>query len=544
MTVRTLGLALLALAHQAAADCEGSNVITLPYRNVTVNGLTQQRGLEISLGTPPQALAFDMAGYANNTFLWDWHEGCGASLDDPCILNRGGVFMTDPSTSWTDTASPNITAHDSPSDAFDFVGVPPRGADTLHINDTYALYDFPVATTTRAMTFNSLGLGPDSTFLQYLSEKGAILSKSWGLFFGLNGYTKPAQMNGVAVFGGYDKAKTQGDSQTFDVNFESDCPTGLDAFVTSVDVGMPNGTEYNALSKGRYMCIDPSNRLMTFDADTIKSMKSSFGGKYFGNSTGLRPNGLLYDVEEPVFGGNITITLNTELKITITNEQLVTTDSYVSEDKLGFSDTSREILVGYTDGQANENTWYLGQPFLTAAYLLVNHDESKFHVWQNKVTDDEEYHAVQPSGTECKSEAAAPDAAKQTTSPDEGEKPSKKESGGLSGGAIAGIVVGVVVGVALVAGAIGFILYRRKQQAGNAVTSPENPPAYVPGSSGGGNGVAMSELAAKEVAAPAELEDKDRRVEVPAEPVAVEAPAEVNPVYEMPAEVPGARRGS
>lgn len=63
MTVRTLGLALLALAHQAAADCEGSNVITLPYRNVTVNGITHQRGVDISLGTPPQALAFDIAGY-------------------------------------------------------------------------------------------------------------------------------------------------------------------------------------------------------------------------------------------------------------------------------------------------------------------------------------------------------------------------------------------------------------------------------------------------------------------------------------------------
>ena len=451
--------------------------------------------------------------------------------------------MTEPSTSWTDTASPNITAHDTASDTFDFVGVPPRGADTLHINDTYALYDFPVATTTKAMTFNSLGLGPNSTFLQYLSEKGAILSKSWGLFFGLNGYTKPTQMDGVAVFGGYDKAKTQGDSQTFDVNINPNCPTGLDAYVTGIDVGMPNGSEYKALSKDRYMCIDPANRLMTFDGDTVEGMKSSFGGKYFGNSTGLRPNGLLYDTDQPVFGGNITITLNTELKITITNEQLVTTDSYVDDDKIGFSDTSREILVGYTDGQANEDIWYLGQPFLTAAYLLVNHDESKFHVWQNKVTDEEEYHAVQPSGTECKSEAAAPDAAKQTTSPDGDGQSSEKESGGLSGGAIAGIVVGVVVGVALVAGAIGFMLYRRKQ-AGKASAAPENPPAYAPGSSGADTGPAMSELPAKHVAAPAELEDKDRRVEVPAEPVAVEAPAEVNQIYEMPAEVPGARRGS
>jgi hypothetical protein len=101
-------------------------------------------------------------------------------------------------------------------------------------------------------------------------------------------------MNGVAVLGGYDKAKTQGNNQTFNVRFDMNCRTGLVALVSSIDVGYENGTTENAYPAPLNMCLDPSVPIMTFTSDIVKSLKTKFGGTSFGTSTGTAFNGLLY----------------------------------------------------------------------------------------------------------------------------------------------------------------------------------------------------------------------------------------------------------
>lgn len=55
-------LAWLGLIRFALSDCAGSDVVTLPYENVTVLGASVKRGMQLDIGTSPQRLAFAMAG--------------------------------------------------------------------------------------------------------------------------------------------------------------------------------------------------------------------------------------------------------------------------------------------------------------------------------------------------------------------------------------------------------------------------------------------------------------------------------------------------
>ncbi|KAJ1707770.1 hypothetical protein AFCA_013100 [Aspergillus flavus] len=466
----------LSIACQALGDCVGSNVVTLPYQNVTVLDASVRRGIPIELGTPPQPVAMVAAGYANNTFLWDDTHGCDVRVEyDPsCIVGRGGIFWLNKSSTWSDIAKPNITAQDRTMQGFDFTGTPPRGADILHLNDSYSLYDFPIATTKGGITVNSLGLGQESTFLQTLVKKGAIISKTWSLFYGLTGEDADAQMDGIAVFGGYDKAKTQGENQTFRLNYDVNCRTGMVATVTSIDVGFENGTEQNAFASPIDMCLDPSFEIMSFTPSIVDTLKSKFGAKSFGTSGGTAHNGLLYNVED-AFTGNISITLNRKLKITVTNNQLVVPDYVPLGNETVFSDTSREVLVGVPTG-GDQPQWmtYLGQPFFTAAYLMVNQDLGTFTVWQNNVTEDEDYHAIDPSGTICKEEATAPTTSADTSvSPTTTDSPKQGHGQALTTGAIVGIVVGAVAGVTLIAAFLAMFFYRRKVRRLRGQPSPD-----------------------------------------------------------------------
>ncbi|KAB8067374.1 aspartic peptidase domain-containing protein [Aspergillus leporis] len=473
-------LFLLSMVRRTLGGCPGSNVVTLPYGNVTVLDASVRRGIPIDLGTPPQPVAMVAAGYANNTFLWDDTHGCDVreQYDQSCIVGRGGIFWVNKSSTWSDIAKPNITAQDTTMQGFGFTGTPPRGADILHLNDSYSLYDFPVATTKGGITMNSLGLGRDSTFLQTLVKKGAIISKTWSLFYGLTGADEDAQMDGTAVFGGYDQAKTKGDNQTFRLNYDVDCRTGMVATITSIDVGFDNGTEQNAFASQINMCLDPSFEILSFTPSIVNTLKTKFGGKSFGTSTGRAHNGLLYNTED-AFTGNISVTLNRKLKITVPNKQLVVPDYVVLGNETVFSDTSREVLVGVpTGGDQPEWMTYLGQPFFTAAYLMVNHDLGTFSVWQSNPTYDEDYHAIDSTGSVCKEEVNAPTTSSNTTvSPAISDFPHQGQV--LSTGVIVGIVVGAVGVVAFIAAFLAMFFYRRRVRKLKA-TQKQSPQLLFP----------------------------------------------------------------
>lgn len=183
---------------------------------------------------------------------------------------------------------------------FNFTGTPPQGADDLHLNTSYTLYDFPLATTHDGISMNSLGVGPESTFLQALVKDGAISSKTWSLFYGLAGEDAPSQMDGTAVFGGYDKAKIVDEKQNYTKkhDFNANCRTGMVVIVTRIDVGFVNGTEQNAYPSQMQMCLDPAFQIMSFVPEIVDTLKEKFGGTSVNTSVGQAAGGLLYNANE------------------------------------------------------------------------------------------------------------------------------------------------------------------------------------------------------------------------------------------------------
>lgn len=161
------------------------------------------------------------------------------------------------------------------------------------------------------------------------------------------------------------------------------------------------------------------------------------------------------------FTGNISVTINGNLKITVPNRQLVRPDYTSTANTTEFNDDTREVLVGVPTGDSQpKDIGILGQPFFAAAYLMVNHDLGKFTVWNGNATKEEDFYAVDSSGSACIVGSS---------------------SKSLSPGAIAGIVVGVVVGIAtIVAALFTTFRYRKKkvaakQNSHHTISSPLDP---------------------------------------------------------------------
>lgn len=163
------------------------------------------------------------------------------------------------------------------------------------------------------------------------------------------------------------------------------------------------------------------------------------------------------------------MTINRNLKITVPNSQLVRPDYVSLGNQTEFTDTSREVLVGVPTGD-DQPEWMgnLGRPFFTAAYLLVNHDQGEFTVWNSNPTEDEDYQAIDSSGAICKAGLSTPSATSNTASSD------RDHGKSISPGAIAGIVVGVVAGVAITVAALLSVFCYRKRKMASAMQS--HPP--------------------------------------------------------------------
>lgn len=126
----------------------------------------------------------------------------------------------------------------------------------------------------------------------------------------------------------------------------------------------------------------------------------------------------------------------------------------------------------------------LGRYFLTAAYLMVNHDAGTFTLWQGNPTERSKLVQVydQKTADECGKDgtgivqptvSAGPDEETKEAAGQSEASPSSSPSGAVIGGAVAGAVVLIAV---LCLGA--FFLLRRKRKI---VTEQESsaPPEYV-----------------------------------------------------------------
>ena len=139
-------------------------------------------------------------------------------------------------------------------------------------------------------------------------------------------------------------------------------------------------------------------------------------------------------------------------------------------------DTSkRDILMKGIEDEAPT----LGRYFLTAAYLMVNHDAGTITLWKANAT--EESNAVrvfdEEAGKQCGDKATGgiqPSAYRTAftsgTSDPEGDTDGSKSKSSPSGPVIGGAVAGAIIGVALIGSGVVYLLYQKRTKASKWTT--------------------------------------------------------------------------
>jgi hypothetical protein len=155
---------------------------------------------------------------------------------------------------------------------------------------------------------------------------------------------------------------------------------------------------------------------------------------------------------DPRFDGDITIVLDSGLSIRIPNDQYVV--PFVTFNRNGsriFNESQREVLIASVDQQPAT----LGRYFLTAAYLMVNHDAGTFTLWQANPSKESELVpvAATQSPSNCNTSGNETSVSTSTPSP---------PSNTVSTGAIVGGAVGSFIGLALIVGVVVFLKKRRR----------------------------------------------------------------------------------
>jgi hypothetical protein len=171
--------------------------------------------------------------------------------------------------------------------------------DDLVLASNATISTFPMAILGSAaggdyVTENLLGLGPNSTILNALKARGSIASRTWSFFWGLNGATTSSQMDGSLIFGGYDAAKTTGQSVTAPLRHVvgQNCPSGMAVTISDMLLNFPNGSSpsiFAAAGVGPLAaCLEPEfPTLMTLPLDIWQTFNDLAGGDNIGRSFGI-----------------------------------------------------------------------------------------------------------------------------------------------------------------------------------------------------------------------------------------------------------------
>jgi hypothetical protein len=189
------------------------------------------------------------------------------------------------------------------------------------------------------------------------------------------------------------------------------------------------------------------------------------------------------------YTGDMGITVNDAMTITIPNNQLIFGERYITDSGLiqAKPDIKQIPIVRIAPGDSMMPR--IGGLFFSSAYLMVNHDKNQFTIAPAQTKSAPSKLMAFDTANDCVGvfDAAAASATPGAPQPSSGSNNGGSNNGGsssggsgsssssnsgnttpedsksaLSGGAIAGIVIGVLAGLALIAG-IAFVLLRRRR---------------------------------------------------------------------------------
>lgn len=170
---------------------------------------------------------------------------------------------------------------------------------------------------------------------------------------------------------------------------------------------------------------------------------------------------LIIDLHISRYDGDLTIRLSSGLSIRVPNNQFLV--PYVEIARNGTRVTNDTRIDFLLNGIGKNKTATLGRYFLTAAYLMVNHDANTFTLWQaNPSTGSSSLVPIIEESTHQSCAGSSDGGGVTTTTPSSTATPDQPSS--ISIGAIVGGVVGGVVGLAGLAVAVFLIVRRRRKR--------------------------------------------------------------------------------
>ncbi|KAI0536934.1 aspartic peptidase domain-containing protein [Xylaria digitata] len=450
--------------------------IAIPIGNVTLSNGNTARGAELAVGHPPQSLAFLPQWPLNNTLVYGTNGYCSAPKDPApksttgCTTWRGGQYSPLSSdTRLQPLDNPNPIDGD-PYPSFQTY------TDVFKLNDNVSIDDFAINVPLsdwkeegyRPMM--GLGLGSNSTVLSALKTGKHIASRVWSMFYGLTGADDYAQLDGILVLGGYDKAKVSGQPYTLDLQIKPGCPTGMLLTIDDMILHFPNGTSASIVTpsgSGFSSCITPEYPgLMTLHYDPYFVEFERITDTFISDRTfGLEYYTMLYSDGSEPFRGELSINIQQGPSVRIPSSELVRPERYIDTDTGAIiANYSRSNLVLNSLQAGNENDLsQLGRIFLSSAYVMLNQDNGEFTIWAANPTKSESLVGVDSKGNYITTFCV--DSTNSMT-PTPTPLVTKSGSTKLSSGAIAGIVVGAVAALAIITGAL---FWRRRRNKANAI---------------------------------------------------------------------------
>ncbi|KAF2826889.1 hypothetical protein CC86DRAFT_21950 [Ophiobolus disseminans] len=456
-----------------AANCK-PRAISLPFKSNVLVNRAQARGVSWQIGSPnAQTIALFPSASYNDTYLYGATGLCATNVTlEKCTTFRGGLFNGAQSES--DTVGASIKhPYDDATASWTTDKVVLQDSADKSIDLGSHEFGLRAGTSHEYVNKGELGLGKNSTFLSALSSGQKIASSTYSFFWGTDAAISDNPRNGSLTLGGYDQALV-GDAKNTTTKFTRNnwrCREGMIVELTGLALQSEGGGTQNIMDETETMqaCVVPTlssvltlptqywNKTADLMGAKLSPLNGGFSGALFYHLASVRPN-------TATFNGNLSITINKALTITIPNKQLIFDEPYIAPNGLIMrnKDWKNIPIVRYTD--LDQNMPRLGGMFLSSAYLMVNHDKDEF-----TISGVQETPAAQKLVGIDTTNSCIANVEGGTTAVPEPSTPashSSSDSKALSGGAIAGIVVGILALIALIAG-IAFLAWRRRKIPAN-----------------------------------------------------------------------------
>ncbi|KIX96784.1 uncharacterized protein Z520_07504 [Fonsecaea multimorphosa CBS 102226] len=438
----------------------GAPPMFLSWSNVTVTTDQQaiSRGIQVSMGTPPQIVSLRPSTADDNLYVVNKAQ-CAPQYNDSCIGQFGGVFDYSTSKSFlqvaegqwngTDEGNPNQLSFVYFNDVLTF--------GNASVDGFPASYDEPGYGGQGVMP-----LGSSSDFLRVAMESGAVPSTVFGLWTGSRSTANP--VDGSLVVGGYDTTRINGTLTTF--NSLEQCE--MCVIITSLAYEDETGSTslFSNSSESLQVNLQPSERSLNVPQNVWENFQKATNGILLNASYLSYPS-------TAVPTGQLVVTLQNGYKTTIPAEELF----YYPR---GYNDDGQYTVIDNTYQIATlfnaSNDGYVlnwGIPFMTMNYVIGDYKRSQFKMAPAIRTNFENQGGGYALKASCDPVATATasstssiivstSTAGATTSSASASKDSSSNNKNI--GPIVGGVVGGVLGLILIVGGLALLFYRSRRR--------------------------------------------------------------------------------